>query len=166
MKASLFLLPLCFASTTSQYDQCYDLQKNGDETSIDCGGDVCWQRCAVGEECRTFYDCESMRCLDDGICGEKDLAVRFLHNGSGPAEIPPSTQYVHMPYDEFNRAILVIILVFILPCGMLVLYLLYKIYKQSINEEGGLVQGFDPARVELIRKEERNLRDDVIEETI
>lgn len=36
--------------------------QDGDETGIDCGGQVCSRRCRVGKGCEQMYDCQTQRC--------------------------------------------------------------------------------------------------------
>ena len=43
-----------------------DPLQNGDETGIDCGGDICGQ-CPDGSGCLSQNDCGSGQC-DDGVC--------------------------------------------------------------------------------------------------
>jgi hypothetical protein len=47
---------------------CYDNEKNGDETDVDCGGPKC-PGCAAGKSCKTQSDCRSRVCGSAGTCG-------------------------------------------------------------------------------------------------
>lgn len=44
---------------------CRDGKKNGTETDVDCGGEVCWTPCLAGQMCRTDRDCAGQRCLGE-----------------------------------------------------------------------------------------------------
>ena len=60
---------LCFPGTRDlkcRPAQCNDGVKNGNETSVDCGGDAC-PRCSVGDKCKVASDCESNVCTG-GLC--------------------------------------------------------------------------------------------------
>ena len=46
---------------------CGDCAKNGSETGIDCGGDVCFP-CSLGQACITDADCATQACIE-GACG-------------------------------------------------------------------------------------------------
>jgi len=53
--------------TTYAAASCYDKQRNGPETDVDCGGDCL--PCAIDQACRAPRDCRTGRCAD-GICEE------------------------------------------------------------------------------------------------
>ena len=57
--------------------------------------------------------------------------------------------YVVMPFDEFNRALLVVILMFIVPCGCLVVTLLIRIYHKT-GKDDRMFDEQDPTTIELI----------------
>jgi hypothetical protein len=165
----LILAQKTFAATTSS---CYNLEMDGSESDVDCGGSECWQRCVVGEDCVTDTDCETMACVA-GFCVPEPV-VRVLSDvGSGPPPSPVANtsslpRYVSLTYEELNQAILVIVLVFLVPCGVLIFCLMKK------TLAGEVVQQDDPSRVELIQKKEededsdreRSVHDDLLEESI
>jgi hypothetical protein len=48
----------CDAIThTCVTDHCFDHNRDGDETDLDCGGPTCAMRCAIGRFCQTSSDC-------------------------------------------------------------------------------------------------------------
>jgi hypothetical protein len=49
---------------------CSDGVENGEETDVDCGGDLC-PKCVAGKNCVSDDDCVSKVCDIDGICERK-----------------------------------------------------------------------------------------------
>ena len=141
-------------------DTCFDFVHNGNESDIDCGGFMCWRRCESGEICNTPFDCESGTCID-GTCVSE--IYRSL-SASGAAPSPdPDIVYVHMPYEDFNRAIAIIILMFVLPCCCIFSYFCYKYRTMEGFEE--FDGGRETQKIQLIPKSP-SMRRQVIEETI
>jgi hypothetical protein len=58
-----------------------DMLKNGTETDLNCGGDVC-QPCANGLTCLVAADCESGSCIE-GKCSACQLGANLVLNGGG-----------------------------------------------------------------------------------
>ena len=61
---------------------CYDGERNGMETGIDCGGDECFFRCSTGEACSVNSDCSSSSC-DAGLCAEASFRFLAAHGSGG-----------------------------------------------------------------------------------
>lgn len=159
----LFLFFIYIAPAIARH-HCFDFEKNGDETGVDCGGNTCWQRCLPGDGCIANTDCNSIFC-DEGTCA--DYTRLLSAHASGPKNTPQNgTQsYVVMPYDEFNRALLVVILMFFVPCGCIIITFLFKIYKRT-EESNGLFDMVDPTRIELISGRPKNKDLDDVEEAM
>lgn len=62
-------------SPTSRCFGCHDLEQNGDETDIDCGGSTCNRKCADAQACVANSDCQSNRCF--GMEGAKTCVSFF-----------------------------------------------------------------------------------------
>ena len=111
----LILTPLPVFSSS-----CYDFEKNGNETDIDCGGNECWRRCSVGEACTSLSDCEYTQCIHH-VCTDITPEFRALKDlASGNNN---DTAIVVVPYDELNRAISIVaflmsFVAFILGCKL------------------------------------------------
>ena len=61
---------------------CYDGERNGMETGIDCGGDECFFRCSTGEACSVNSDCSSSSC-NAGLCAEASFRFLASHGSAG-----------------------------------------------------------------------------------
>src|SRR5262245_22651741 len=60
-------------------DPCFDGERNGDETDVDCGGMRC-APCEDGKKCGHNYDCRSARCVA-GACGPRVTCQDGVRNG-------------------------------------------------------------------------------------
>ena len=139
---------------------CFDFIRNGNETDVDCGGH-CWKRCDLGEACRVSLDCQT------GLCSEGECVSNIVRalGASGAAPSPkPEASYVHMPYEELNTAILFILLLFVIPCCLVITFLFYRIH-QNGGTKINLESERDPTEIQLIPKSP-SIRDQIIEESI
>ena len=143
---------------------CFDFIRNKDETDIDCGGPTCWQRCLPGDLCTTNTDCNSVHCYQGKCSDYYRLLNTDTASGSQINTDNRTQSYVVMPYDEFNRALLVIIMMFILPCGCFIMIFLFKIYKKT--ERDGSFDINHPSRVELIEENRRRTPTELITESM
>ena len=72
--------------------KCGDFMMNGEESDIDCGGTFCRQRCAVGQKCRTDFDCEDhgMHCDSDTLsCSRVELSQNLEDQQHFDLELAP-----------------------------------------------------------------------------
>lgn len=89
MKYIFVLLILCYSITCVQGD-CFDMQRNGGEAGVDCGGPDCFQRCEVGSPCTDDLDCESSLCIDK-VCEGDTQSKYYASGGTNPPEIPQNS---------------------------------------------------------------------------
>ena len=80
-----------FGANKFTYIPCSNGVKDGNETDVDCGGNVCGNRCATGYKCLLESDCGITDQCSTGVCSIKFLfPVEYLviagGGGSGAAE--------------------------------------------------------------------------------
>jgi hypothetical protein len=63
---------------------CYDKEKNGQETDVDCGGPKC-PRCEDGKACATANDCRSKTC-EASVCAAPPKAPTCYDNAKNGLE--------------------------------------------------------------------------------
>jgi len=64
---------------------CGNGARDADEADVDCGGNTCAARCAVGQQCAAAGDCASGRCGQAGRCEATPHPTR------APTTPPPTT---------------------------------------------------------------------------
>lgn len=83
--------------------KCNDLNVNGDETDVDCGGSIC-ARCTIGKRCTTGKDCVSGACTTTGSCACPAGMTEVSKQGGNGAYCIDQTEVTKFQYNKFITA--------------------------------------------------------------
>ena len=104
MNRSFLAVCLVFGLVAAASADCFDFNKDGAETDVDCGGAECWARCSSGESCLVDSDCASGNCASN-LCAAA-AESRFLagHLSGESGESGHDHDHDHDDEDEASVA--------------------------------------------------------------